>query len=76
MPELPSPEEIEAARTPAGGWKRDQLAAWGVQWPPPKGWKDELSERWKDARQDGTPPPLPRPAPLQPTSHRRPLDFG
>jgi hypothetical protein len=27
MPDLPSPEEIEAARTPAGGWKRDQLAA-------------------------------------------------
>lgn len=24
MPELPSPEEVEAARTPAGGWKRDQ----------------------------------------------------
>ncbi|MCK1822477.1 hypothetical protein MTQ10_23410 [Streptomyces sp. XM83C] len=51
--ELPSPEEIEAARTPAGGWKRDQLAAWGVQWPPPKGWKDELTRRWKDAQQGG-----------------------
>jgi hypothetical protein len=51
--ELPSPEEIEAARTPAGGWKRDQLAAWGVPWPPPKGWKDELTRRWKDTQQGG-----------------------
>ncbi|MEU1003785.1 hypothetical protein [Streptomyces tibetensis] len=58
MTQLPSPEEIEAARTPAGGWKRDQLAAWGVPWPPPKGWKDELAERWEAARQDGAPPPL------------------
>jgi hypothetical protein len=30
MTDLPSPEEVEAARTPAGGWKRDQLAVWGV----------------------------------------------
>ncbi|MFB7896163.1 hypothetical protein ACFC1B_07510 [Streptomyces xiamenensis] len=63
MVELPSPEEIEAARTPAGGWKRDQLAAWGVAWPPPKGWKKDLVERWEAAQQDGAPPPWPRPAP-------------
>ncbi|MEU2625315.1 hypothetical protein ABZ642_45785 [Streptomyces sp. NPDC007157] len=62
MSALPSPED-EAARTPAGGWKRDQLAAWGVPSPPPKGWKDELTERWKAARQDSAPPPLPRAAP-------------
>ncbi|MFF4753368.1 hypothetical protein ACWD5R_41995 [Streptomyces sp. NPDC002514] len=37
MPDLPSPEEVEAARTRVGGWKRDQLAAWGVSWPPSKG---------------------------------------
>ncbi len=61
MTDLPSPEEVEAARTPAGGWKRDQLAAWGVPWPPPKGWKDELAERWKAARPAGplAPPPTP-----------------
>ena len=34
--------EIEAARTPAGGWKREDLAKWGVPWPPPKGWKKAL----------------------------------
>ncbi|MFF8177710.1 hypothetical protein [Streptomyces chartreusis] len=72
MPETPSPEEIEAARTPAGGWKRDQLAAWGVSWPPPKGWKDELTERWKAAHQDGAPPPRPAPA----ASVQESLDFG
>ncbi|MFE2159898.1 hypothetical protein ACFW9M_19020 [Streptomyces lydicus] len=72
MPDLPSPEEVEAARTPAGGWKRDQIAAWGVPWPPPKGWKEELAERWKAARHDGAPPPLPSPADFA----QETLDFG
>ncbi|MCX5401329.1 hypothetical protein [Streptomyces sp. NBC_00102] len=74
MPELPSPEEVEAARTPAGGWKRDQLAAWGVPWHPPKGWKDELAKRWKAARPNGAPPPLPSPAPAHFAQDT--LDFG
>jgi hypothetical protein len=74
MPDLPSPEEIEAARTPAGGWKRDQLAAWGVPWPPPKGWKDELTERWQAARQDGALPSPPRPVPAD--FAQEALDFG
>ena len=34
--------EIEAAKSPKGGWKREQLAKWGVPWPPPKGWKKAL----------------------------------
>lgn len=38
----PTAAEIEAARTPAGGWTKDQLAQWGVSWPPPKGWKKAL----------------------------------
>lgn len=38
----PTAAEIEAARTPAGGWTREQLAEWGVPWPPPKGWKRAL----------------------------------
>lgn len=33
---------IEAGRTPAGGFTRKQLAAWGVPWPPPQGWRKEL----------------------------------
>jgi hypothetical protein len=74
VPDLPSPEEVEAARTPAGGWKREQLAAWGVPWPPPKGWKDDLAERWKTARQNGAQPPAtgPGPADFAPDT----LDFG
>ncbi|MET7391587.1 hypothetical protein ACFYPT_41700 [Streptomyces sp. NPDC005529] len=74
MPDLPSPDEVEAARTPADGWKRDQLAAWGVPWPPPKGWKEQLADRWRAARPDVTPAPPPTSAPgdfAQDT-----LDFG
>lgn len=74
MPDLPSPEEAEAARTPAGGWTRDQLAAWGVPWPPPKGWKDELAERWQAARPAGPPAPPPTPAPADFAQDT--LDFG
>lgn len=46
-PSTPSPDEVAAARTPAGGWTKAQLAAWGVPWPPPKGWRAELEEQWK-----------------------------
>ena len=39
---IPSPTEIEARRTPAGGWTKAQLAQWGVPWPPSKGWRQKL----------------------------------
>lgn len=32
-------EMIEAGKSDAGGWNREQLALIGVAWPPPKGWK-------------------------------------
>ncbi|MCB9616107.1 MAG: hypothetical protein H6722_27030 [Sandaracinus sp.] len=32
-------ELIEAGRSDAGGWTREQLALIGVSWPPPKDWK-------------------------------------
>ena len=35
-------DQIEAGRSPAGGWTRKQLAAWGIPWPPPKGWQRAL----------------------------------
>lgn len=35
-------EEIEAARSPRGGWTKATLAKWGVPWPPPKGWRQRL----------------------------------
>lgn len=41
-----SNDEIEAARTPKGGWKAKQLAAWGVPWPPPTGWRKKLVENY------------------------------
>lgn len=34
--------EIEAGRSPAGGFTKETLAAWGIGWPPPKGWKESL----------------------------------
>jgi hypothetical protein len=37
LPRL-APEEVEAGRSPAGGFSRAQLAAWSVPWPPPAGW--------------------------------------
>ena len=35
-------EEVEAGRTPAGGFTRAQLATWRVPWPPPSGWLQAL----------------------------------
>lgn len=49
---LPSPKEIEDARTPRGGFTRAQLAVWGVHWPPPKGWKQALTDRWRAAQHE------------------------
>lgn len=43
--------EIDAAKSAKGGWDRATLAAWGVGWPPPKGWRQSLI--------DGTPIPEP-----------------
>ena len=35
-------EEVEAGRSPAGGFTKKQLAAWQVPWPPPSGWLQAL----------------------------------
>lgn len=37
-------EEIDAAKSEKGGWTKATLAAWGVPWPPPKGWREMLIE--------------------------------
>ena len=47
--------EIEAGRSPRGGWTRAQLAEWGVPWPPPKGWRRRLTGR-KASGRGGTRP--------------------
>lgn len=46
---VPSPEEVEAAKTPRGFWKRATLARWGVPWPPPAGWRKRLEAEWRKA---------------------------
>ena len=33
---------IEAGKSTKGGFTRKQLAAWGVPWPPPAGWRTAL----------------------------------
>jgi hypothetical protein len=43
---VPSPDEIAATVTEKGGWTREQLAKWGIPWPPPHGWKRELENRY------------------------------
>jgi hypothetical protein len=35
--------DIEAGKSQRGGFTREQLAAWGVPWPPPKGWRATLT---------------------------------
>jgi hypothetical protein len=37
-----SREEVESKKSARGGFTRKQLAAWGVPWPPPKGWRRQL----------------------------------
>ena len=41
---MPLPENPEDYRTENGGYTRAQLAAWGIAWPPPKGWKKGLPQ--------------------------------
>lgn len=41
----PTEAEIQASRSPRGGWSREQLEEWGVPWPPAVGWKRALIER-------------------------------
>lgn len=37
-----SADEIEEKKTVKGGWTKKQLAEWGINWPPQKGWKEAL----------------------------------
>lgn len=54
-------EEIRAAMTPGGGWKWDQLRAWGVPTPPPRGWIERLAIDGARARPEQSRPRLPGP---------------
>lgn len=46
--------EIDAAKTPAGGWTKEQLASWGVPWPPRGGWKRRLLQSAREAQRTRT----------------------
>ncbi len=46
-PRFVSPQEIEAARTERGGWTRETLEGWGVPWPPPAGWLENLNKAYR-----------------------------
>lgn len=47
----PSPDEVHAGRTAAGGFAKKTLASWGVPWPPPRGWRNALEKRWRRERE-------------------------
>src|SRR5690606_24324088 len=66
---VPSEEEVVAGQTENNGWKKETLAAWGVAWPPAKGWRQELA----DLREAGqlTHSGI---APNQPPAKKAPLD--
>lgn len=44
---VPSPAEVEQARSPGGGWTKRTLQDWGVAWPPPSGWRERLRVVWE-----------------------------
>ncbi|MGW2426766.1 hypothetical protein ACWC0C_47875 [Streptomyces sp. NPDC001709] len=58
---VPSPDEVAAAQTPNGGWSKNQLAEWGIPWPPPMGWRKHLEAKWRGEEVT----PLPREEPDQ-----------
>lgn len=49
QPVIPDLNEIESKRTKNGGWTKETLEAWGVSWPPQKGWKKELLKKRETA---------------------------
>jgi hypothetical protein len=40
--EIVTDEQIEAGKSPRGGFSRKTLASWGVPWPPPRRWRTAL----------------------------------
>ena len=41
-------EMIAEGMSDGGGWSREQLACFGIAWPPQKGWKREVIGRVVD----------------------------
>jgi hypothetical protein len=36
-------KQVEAAKSPRGGWTKATLAEWGIPWPPPRGWRRRIT---------------------------------
>lgn len=43
---IPSPQEVMDCSTHGCGWTACQLAKWGIDYPPPKGWRKVLKDKW------------------------------
>lgn len=50
-------DEILAGASAKGGFTRAQLAAWGVDWPPVRGWKRRLLRRAQEQAQQAAAAP-------------------
>lgn len=38
---------IEAGKSAKGGFTKSTLKSWGIEWPPPKGWRKDLEKNDK-----------------------------
>jgi hypothetical protein len=49
---VPSPTEVLAGSTDGKGhgFTKKILAAWGISWPPPRGWRRELERQWRNQK--------------------------
>lgn len=44
-------EFIDSFKTAKGGYTKESLKLLGVDWPPPRGWRDDLIKWFKDQEQ-------------------------
>jgi hypothetical protein len=42
LSEIERNEAIDRSHSPSGGLTRITLAGWGVPWPPPRGWRENI----------------------------------
>lgn len=57
LPTVVTQADIDAAKTPRGGWTRAQTAAWGVPWPLTPGWQRRLLAGEYTPPDSAVPPP-------------------
>ena len=54
---VPSPAKVLAASSDGKGhgFTRKTLELWGIGWPPPRGWRRDLTRRWEAAQRNRKP---------------------